>query len=95
MNTVEARELYKDIQHKYPIVISRDVSKARQWLKDRARGSERYGIIASSGAQRLKAIGIDIKSDIDEIHWFLNSKRDVRSSYYLEPVATEFHIQGL
>jgi DUF2075 family protein len=32
---------------------------------------------------------------MDPIHWFLDGKEDVRSSYYLEDVATEFHIQGL
>ena len=32
---------------------------------------------------------------MDPIHWFLDGKNDVRSSYYLEDVATEFHVQGL
>ena len=32
---------------------------------------------------------------MDPIHWFLDGKEDVRSSYYLEDVATEFHVQGL
>lgn len=80
---------------KYPIVITRDISKAKQWLKQQARGSERYGIVVSSQAERLKPHAIDVKSPINPIHWFLNDKDDVRSSYYLEDVATEFHIQGL
>lgn len=29
------------------------------------------------------------------IDWFLDGKADVRSNYYLEDVATEFHVQGL
>lgn len=32
---------------------------------------------------------------MDPIHWFLDGKQDVRSSYFLEDVATEFHVQGL
>ncbi len=32
---------------------------------------------------------------MDPIHWFLDGKEDVRSSYYLEDVATEFDVQGL
>ena len=32
---------------------------------------------------------------MNPVHWFLEGKDDVRSSYYLEDVATEFHIQGL
>ena len=60
-----------------------------------ARGSERYGIVASSQAYRLKPLGIDVRVQINPILWFLNGKEDVRSSYYLEDVATEFDIQGL
>jgi hypothetical protein len=80
---------------KYPIVITRDLNKAKQWLKKKARGSERYGIVVSSQAERLKPYAIDVKSPMNPIHWFLNSKDDVRSSYYLEDVATEFDVQGL
>ncbi|MBN2182908.1 MAG: DUF2075 domain-containing protein [Sedimentisphaerales bacterium] len=81
--------------NKYPIVITRDLFKAKEWLKKQARGSERYGIVVSSQAERLKPHAIDIRSPMNPIHWFLNGKDDVRSSYYLEDVATEFHIQGL
>ena len=80
---------------KYPIVITRDLVRAKRWLRENARGSERYGIVASSEAQRLKPYAIDVKSKIDPIHWFLDGKEDVRSSYYLEDVATEFQVQGL
>ncbi|MHC4205448.1 MAG: DNA/RNA helicase domain-containing protein, partial [Planctomycetota bacterium] len=80
---------------KYPIVITRDLDKAKQWLKKQARGSERYGIVVSSQAERLKPHAIDVKSPMNPVYWFLNGKDDVRSSYYLEHVATEFHIQGL
>ena len=91
----DARNTLQELNSKYPIVITRDLSKAKKWLKEKARGSERYGIVVSSQAQRLKPYAIDVKSPIDPIHWFLDDKDDVRSSYYLEDVATEFHVQGL
>ena len=79
----------------YPIVITRDLAMAKRWLREQARGSERYGIVASSQAQRLKPHAIDVKSPVDPIHWFLDGPEDVRSSYYLEDVVTEFDVQGL
>lgn len=91
----EAQVTLKKIQDKYPIVITRDLAKAKQWLKTQARGSERYGIVVSSQAERLKPYAIDVKSPVDPIHWFLDGKDDVRSSYYLEDVVTEFQVQGL
>jgi Uncharacterized conserved protein (DUF2075) len=91
----DARNTLLDLNEKYPIVITRDLLKAKQWLKSRARGSERYGIVVSSQAERLKPHAIDVKAPVDPIHWFLDGKEDVRSSYYLEDVATEFHVQGL
>jgi hypothetical protein len=95
LNINEARKTLTKVAKKYPIVITRDLSKAKQWLKEQARGSERYGIVVSSKAERLKPDAIDVKSPMDPIHWFLDGKEDVRSSYYLEDVATEFDIQGL
>ncbi|MEI6498675.1 MAG: DUF2075 domain-containing protein [bacterium] len=95
IDTAGAQKTLLEIKKKYPIVITRDLSRAKQWLKDQARGSERYGIVVSSQAERLKPHAIFIKSTMDPIHWFLDSKDDVRSSYYLEDVATEFDIQGL
>ena len=79
----------------YPIVVTRELSRAKEWLREKARGTERYGIVVSSQAERLKPHAIDVKSPMDPIHWFLDGKQDVRSSYYLEDVATEFDVQGL
>ena len=90
-----ASKTLSKVKNKYPIVITRNLSKAKLWLREKARGSERYGIIVSSQAERLKPYAIDVKSPMDPIHWFLDGKEDVRSSYYLEDVATEFHVQGL
>lgn len=95
INSSEALKNYKSIQHKYPIAITRDLNKAKKWLKEKARGTERYGIVVSSQAQRLKPLAIDVRSSTDPIHWFLDEKDDTRSSYYLEDVATEFDVQGL
>jgi hypothetical protein len=85
----------KKINEKFPIAITRNLTSAKRWLKEKARGSERYGIVASSQAERLKPYAIDVRYAIDPIHWFLDAKEDIRSSYYLEDVATEFQIQGL
>lgn len=79
----------------FPIVLARSVTTAKNWLKSMARGSERYGIVVSSQAERLRPYAINVQSPVDPIHWFLDGKDDVRSSYYLEDVATEFHVQGL
>ncbi len=95
LNIVDARKTFAHVERKYPIILTRDISKAKHWLKQQARGSERYGIVVSSQAQRLKPYAIDVRSPVDPIHWFLDGKEDVRSSYYLEDVVTEFDIQGL
>jgi len=95
LNLDEARETLEKIKLNYSIVITRDLSKAKQWLKQKARGSERYGIVVSSQAERLKPHAIFVKSPVDPVHWFLDGKDDTRSSYYLEDVATEFDVQGL
>jgi hypothetical protein len=90
-----ARELYSQIADRYPIWLTRDIDQARNWLREMARGSERYGLIASSGAYRLRPEGLNVKAKIDPATWFLNDHRDVRASYYLEEIATEFDVQGL
>ncbi len=86
---------YDELRDRYPIVITRDLSKAKQWLRDKARGNERYGLVASSNAYRLKPHAIDVRLQVDPAQWFLYGKDDVRSSYYLEDAATEYRVQGL
>jgi hypothetical protein len=95
INMEEAQKTLSRVSKNYPIVLTRDLSKAKSWLKEKARGSERYGLIVSSQAQRLKPYAIDVKSPMNPVNWFLDGKDDVRSSYYLEDVATEFQVQGL
>ena len=89
-----AREAYKTLDQ-YPIVLTRSLDKAKRWLKEHARGTERYGMIVSSQAERLKPLAIDVRFKPDVVHWFLDDATDVRSSFYLEDVATEFDVQGL
>ena len=90
-----ARQTLSQIKDKYPIVLTRDLAKAKDWLRGQARGSERYGIVVSSQAERLKPHAIDVRTPVNPVDWFLSGKQDVRSSYYLEDVATEFAVQGL
>lgn len=90
-----ALKALQEIEARYPIVLTRDIDLARQWIKKRGRGSERFGLIASSGAYRLRPEGINVRAKIDPANWFLNNANDVRSAFYLEEVATEFDIQGL
>ena len=87
--------LLEELNGKYPIRITRSLQTARLWLQSMARGTERTGLVASSGALRLRPEGIFVKSSIDPANWFLNDKHDVRASYYMEDVATQFDIQGL
>ena len=73
--------------------MTRDLNKAKTWVRDQSKGSQRYGLTASSGAKRLRKYGIWVQNKIDATNWFLNGKDDVRSSFYLEETATEFDIQ--
>lgn len=91
----KAKFVYDSFINNYPIFLTRSLKTAKNWLKQNAKGTERIGVVASSGARRLRADGIDVKNEIDPANWFLNDKDDVRSSYYLEEIATEFDIQGL
>ncbi|SIO40792.1 DUF2075 domain-containing protein [Halodesulfovibrio marinisediminis] len=95
LNQAKATALFTKVQKTYPIVLTRHLQHAKQWLKTHARGGEQFGLTAYSGALRLKPEGIHVKTKIDPKNWFLNGPEDVRSSMFLEDVATEFDIQGL
>jgi len=95
LNGDEASSIFEQLKNDYPIVVTRNIETAKQWLKSKARGGEGLGLTASSGAYRLKPYGIHVKSAIEPKTWFLNNKSDVRSAGFLEDVATEFDIQGL
>ncbi len=95
INRDDARALYSEFRDVYPIVMTRDLKTAKAWIHRQAKGSQRYGLTASSGAGRLRTHGVWVQSKIDPPTWFLNGSDDVRSSYFLEETATEFDIQGL
>jgi hypothetical protein len=90
-----ARASFRELQGRYPIVVTRDLDRARDWIRSHGRGSERYGLLASSQAQRLKPHAIDVRVNVDPVQYFLSPVTDTRSSNYLEDAATEFQVQGL
>ena len=89
------RKIYASIADRYPIALTRDLNKAKAWLRNHARGNERYGLLVSSKAYRLKPLAIDVRCKPDTVHWFLDDINDVRSSLFLEDAASEFDVQGL
>lgn len=90
-----AKRLYEQFNNDYPVFVTRNLHKAKLWVRSQAKGSQRYGLTASSGAKRLRKYGIWVQNKIEATNWFLNGKNDVRSSFHLEETATEFDIQGL
>ena len=90
-----ARKLSYEINTNFPLFITRNLSTAKKWINSKVKGMEASGLIASSGAKRLKAEGIFIDDKIKAATWFLNQREDVRSSHFLEDAATEFVVQGL
>lgn len=90
-----AKRFYEQFNNDYPVFVTRNLREAKLWVKSQAKGSQRYGLTASSGAKRLRKYGIWVQNKIEATNWFLNGKNDVRSSFHLEETATEFDIQGL
>ena len=93
----QAPEIYNEIKDRYPIVLTRDIAKAKKWLHDKVRGTERTGVLITKESARYKPLGIHVLPSGDEnaVHWFLEDKIDTRSSNYLEDAATEIQVQGL
>lgn len=94
----DALNLYKDVVGRnYPILLTRDIEKARKWLREQARGTQQTGILVTKAAARFKPLAVTVlaKGDENAVHWFLEDKTDVRSSNYLEDAATEIQVQGL
>lgn len=94
-NAIQAKDILYEIDKLFPIRLTRDFNVAKEWLRKNKKGTERIGLVGSSGGRRLRPLGIDVKNEITAEDWFLNDASDVRSSHYLELVATEFDIQGL
>lgn len=95
VDLAQAEQMLAEVTAKFPIHKTRNLDEAKEWLRTQARGTERYGLLASSQGYRLKPHAIDVRVPIDPVHWFLNERSHVRSSYYLEDAATEFQVQGL
>jgi hypothetical protein len=87
------------ITAKFPIFLSRNLNQTRSKMREQGIGVNRYGLVGSSGAARLRAEGLEPSSTFHAEypweHWYLASETDVRSSYRCEVFATEFEIQGL
>lgn len=94
-NIRQAQALLATLKGKYPIVITRNLNAAKDWLRKQKRGTERYGMVVSSQAQRLRPLAIDVRCKPDTVHWFLDDITDIRSSLFLEDAASEFDVQGL
>ncbi len=90
-----ATSTLREVLARYPIALTRRLDLAKEWVRTHARGTERFGMVASSAAYRLKPHAIDVRVDVDPVHWFLDDAHDTRSSFYLEDAATEFQVQGL
>lgn len=94
----DAKALYTNVvSHGYPIVLTRSMDKARDWLRKQARGTQQTGILISKVSARFKPLAVHVlpQSEDNAVHWFLEDKTDVRSSNYLEEAATEIQVQGL
>jgi hypothetical protein len=94
-DAARARERLRELGERYPVCMTRDLAVAKQWVRAQARGTERFGLVASSQAMRLKPHAIDVRVAIDPVRWFLGERNHTRSSWYLEEAATEFQVQGL
>jgi hypothetical protein len=83
----------------FPVFVTRDLRRARQILREHCPPELRCGFLASSGAVRLRAEGVEVSADfrngISFPDWFLRPTGDIRSSSQLEVAATEFECQGL
>ena len=94
----DAATLYNDVIGRgYPILLTRDMNKARAWLRKQARGTQQTGILVTKVAARFKPLAVHILAQDEDnaVHWFLEDKTDIRSSNYLEDAATEIQVQGL
>lgn len=92
---IAAKDVLENFLTNYDIFITRNLDTAKKWLTSNCSGTRRMGLVASSGGRRLRAYGLDVKAELKEAEWFLNSRKDTRSSFYLEVPATEFAVQGL
>lgn len=95
---LDARRYATEVAH-FPIYITRSLEQARSWLRQTTLGYRRFGMLATSGARRLRGYGLGVTLKVTEqkdiVHWFLADHEDLRSSQALEVTGTEFACQGL
>ncbi|SON52342.1 DUF2075 domain-containing protein [Vibrio tapetis] len=94
-NREKASRIAQTLDGVYPLKITRNLEQAKNWLKQQSRATESRGVLASSNGIRLKAEGIFVKNRFNPEYWYLSPQSDIRSSHFLEDVATEFDVQGL
>ncbi len=95
----DAAKYYSQLGRRFPIVITRDLEKAKMWIETIATGGDRYGKLVSSSTKKLfdQINGVHSSSweQFDAPSWFLEGKSNPKSSYNLELCASEFDVQGL
>jgi hypothetical protein len=65
-----ARHALSTFRERYPIVLSRDLDVAKRWVRSNARANERFGLLGSSKAMRLRPHAIEVRLAADPIHYF-------------------------
>jgi len=65
-NIDKAKKCFNDIKDKYPIVLTRDIVKAKQWLHSKVRGTERTGVLVTKESARYKPLSIHVLPSGDE-----------------------------
>ena len=80
---------------RYPILLTRNLQTAKEWVRNISMAQNDMGIIASSGAKRLRADGVTVPKDIEIEKWFLNGKDDVKLFILYGSCGIGIKIQGL
>jgi hypothetical protein len=83
----------------FPIRLVRDLTLAKQMIRRYGGLESRFGLLASSEADRLRADGVEVtmefRKGISFPDWFVRPPGRIDSSNQLEVAATEFECQGL
>jgi len=91
----KAESIISNRLQRFPIFYTRNLDDAKKWLRSKRGGRRSIGLIASTGAKRLKAHGLEVADRLDVKNWYLNPADDVRSASHLEVASRERHMQGL
>ena len=100
----EACMLNKSLKSDFPVALTRNISKAKEWIRKRQsekgenKPYQRAGVLMSSKAFRLRPLGYEIKKvgEYKKVaNWFLGDVNNTESSDFLEVALSEFFVQGL